>query len=393
MTPDEEGWKRRLLLLIHAGPKEEVPWSQALDYLRRTLRADYVALVLRQAVPEAPALTVNASADGVKAWRGGYSYYQVYKRDPFSGLPGDHVVSVDEVLSGDVWEQSEFYQRYIRPLNVRYVLGADIATDDGVECRLRISRSAESGEFGEFERHVCDELLPHLKVAIDIHARLDAQQTEINTYVEAMERLMVGVVILDEHGEVMHRNSIADDIFDEGDGLRLVTGTLSASFSSERHEIRHLIGEALKRGVSAERPEDKVVAVTRPSGRTNLGVLVHAIPMSTWSQGKKRPAVAIFLRDPERLVSSSRETTERLFGLTTAEARLANHLANGRTLDEAAEILNIKRNTARAQLRSIFSKTGVTRQAMLVRMLLNSVATMREQEEVLPDPDDEPADD
>ena len=42
--------------------------------------------------------------------------------------------------------------------------------------------------------------------------------------------------------------------------------------------------------------------------------------------------------------------------------------------EEAAEMLNIKRNTARAHLRSIFSKTGVRRQTELVRIFLNSVA-------------------
>ena len=41
---------------------------------------------------------------------------------------------------------------------------------------------------------------------------------------------------------------------------------------------------------------------------------------------------------------------------------------------EAAEALNIRRNTARAHLRSIFSKTWVRRQTELVRIFLNSVA-------------------
>ncbi|MNG23881.1 hypothetical protein D3C84_1085400 [compost metagenome] len=51
-------------------------------------------------------------------------------------------------------------------------------------------------------------------------------------------------------------------------------------------------------------------------------------------------------------------------------------LANGLTLDEASEELGISRNTARAHLRSTFSKTGVTRQTMLVRLILRSVATL-----------------
>ena len=66
----------------------------------------------------------------------------------------------------------------------------------------------------------------------------------------------------------------------------------------------------------------------------------------------------------------------QLFDLTPAEAALALLLANGLSLDEAAEQLNIRRNTARAHLRMIFSKTGVTRQTELVRTLLNSVISL-----------------
>ncbi len=51
-------------------------------------------------------------------------------------------------------------------------------------------------------------------------------------------------------------------------------------------------------------------------------------------------------------------------------------LANGLSLEEAAENLGIMRNTARAHLRAIFSKTGVRRQAELVRVMLNSVVSL-----------------
>ncbi|MNT69412.1 Bacterial regulatory protein, luxR family [compost metagenome] len=66
----------------------------------------------------------------------------------------------------------------------------------------------------------------------------------------------------------------------------------------------------------------------------------------------------------------------KLFDLTPAETALALVLADGMTLDEAAEALGTSKNTARAHLRAIFSKTGVTRQATLVRMLLSSVISL-----------------
>jgi DNA-binding CsgD family transcriptional regulator len=106
-------------------------------------------------------------------------------------------------------------------------------------------------------------------------------------------------------------------------------------------------------------------------------VLVKAIPLGQWSESRHRPAVVVFLRDPEsNAVQPSHELVRRLFELTRMEATLALLLAEGYTLDEAAEKMNVRRNTARTHLRSIFCKTGVTRQTMLVRLLLNSVITL-----------------
>ena len=84
--------------------------------------------------------------------------------------------------------------------------------------------------------------------------------------------------------------------------------------------------------------------------------------------------MAVFIRDPERKSQASSELLRQLFGFTPAEATLALLLANGLTLDEAADELHIRKNTIRAHLRSIFTKTGVTRQTTLVRLLLSSVA-------------------
>jgi DNA-binding CsgD family transcriptional regulator len=51
-------------------------------------------------------------------------------------------------------------------------------------------------------------------------------------------------------------------------------------------------------------------------------------------------------------------------------------LARGLSLAEVAKAQNISPHTARAQLKSIFAKTGVSRQAELVRMIIGSVASL-----------------
>ncbi len=55
---------------------------------------------------------------------------------------------------------------------------------------------------------------------------------------------------------------------------------------------------------------------------------------------------------------------------------MAIHLANGLNIDEAAAGLGMTRNTARAHLRSVFNKTGISRQPALVRLILKSVASL-----------------
>jgi DNA-binding CsgD family transcriptional regulator len=58
-----------------------------------------------------------------------------------------------------------------------------------------------------------------------------------------------------------------------------------------------------------------------------------------------------------------------LFDLTIAEARIAQRLACGDSVEEAAQKLNIKMTTARTQLAAIFAKTDTRRQAKLVAIL------------------------
>jgi DNA-binding CsgD family transcriptional regulator len=86
--------------------------------------------------------------------------------------------------------------------------------------------------------------------------------------------------------------------------------------------------------------------------------------------------VAIFVSDPDLRESASQQILGELFGLTPAEANLAILLARGLSLREASATQHISLHTSRAQLKSVFAKTGVSRQAELVRLVLKSVASL-----------------
>ncbi len=95
----------------------------------------------------------------------------------------------------------------------------------------------------------------------------------------------------------------------------------------------------------------------------------------------------MFFRDPDIPTSPERDVIRQIFGFTPAEAMLSMELINGRSLDEAAEVIGIRRNTARAHLRSIFIKAGVTRQSELLRVLLNGVVGLSGNAHLSDEPD------
>jgi DNA-binding CsgD family transcriptional regulator len=81
----------------------------------------------------------------------------------------------------------------------------------------------------------------------------------------------------------------------------------------------------------------------------------------------------LFVDDPNDDAAPAQiDLYSRAFRLTSAEARLAVHLASGASLTEAADAFGVTHNTVRAQLRAIFDKTETHRQSELVRLLQTS---------------------
>jgi len=64
------------------------------------------------------------------------------------------------------------------------------------------------------------------------------------------------------------------------------------------------------------------------------------------------------------------------FNLTPAEARLASTLTNGETIDAASDALKITKETTRNQLKAVYAKTGVRRQAELVALLATLIGPL-----------------
>lgn len=360
--------------LIYNGPLEEMPWTQSLCWLKEKLGANHVTLIIRPPTIGAAGMMIDASIPATDMDTAYQNHYFAF--DPFIGLPEDRVVTVGEFIPAQDWLESLYYQQYMKPIDVFHLLGADIRLPDGGECRFRVTRPENALAFTEDDKQICNILLRHFKQAMILHTHIGRVESVGKLYAETVNRLMVGAIIVDENGKILQSNHVAEEILQNSDGIRRVGGILEARYLPENRQLQRMIKAAVSLSVQAEPSISEAMSVTRPSGKCSLGVVVRSIPVSEWAESGRRAAAAIFIRDPEAGSRAPHEVVRQLFNLTPSETALAMELVNGLSLDEAAEKLGVKRNTARAHLRAIFSKTGVTRQSELVRMLLNSVVPL-----------------
>lgn len=193
---------------------------------------------------------------------------------------------------------------------------------------------------------------------------------------EALDLLNIGLAVTDVSGQVSLANKTARQILETRDGLELsshgVLRTLTRCNPSLGEVMRQVAG-----AVSSGKPEtnEAVIAVQRSSDKRPLTLLVRAAKRT--NTDPEGPATLVFILDPELPMDLDEAEVRQLYGLTSAETRVASLLMAGKTLDDCCCELGIRRSTARTHLQHLFEKAGVQRQSELVFLLLKSVGLVR----------------
>ena len=377
-----------LIGLLYQGALEPQPWQSALPALREALDAQVVSLVLRPPSADDEGVILNCvrqdqSVDNSHVtladpndWEVSAYREQFFSLDPFVSLPLDKVIALEDILPDKDLVTSDYYLHYLKPINLFRILGVDTSEPGGMLARLRFSRRASEPRFKATERQLLTLLTPHLSRAIEMYAKLNRMTSERDLYAGAVNQLSVASIILDEQGRMLTTNAVGRALLDQGEGLSLRDGHLHIEGRNINKELQEALTSIIREQLHGETSMVRALRVPRPVGRSDLGLVVRPVPASQWSEGQVSPSAAVFISDPDLQESTSRPILGALFELTPAEANLATLLARGLSLAQVSVAQNISQHTARAQLKSIFAKTGVSRQAELVRLVLKSVASL-----------------
>jgi len=182
-----------------------------------------------------------------------------------------------------------------------------------------------------------------------------------------LDELPYGVFVVDVDGSLRFANEAGRLQLAARDGLQLRRGILGTSSAADMPRLRELVrssiaGAASLRGRLRRGP---ALALERSRGRPLL-VVAKALRPSAAGE----VPVLLFVSDPDREPPPSAELLGLLFGLSPAEVKLTLALLQGHGLQASARAAGISLGTAHTHLRHIFSKTGTSRQAELVRLVL-----------------------
>jgi DNA-binding CsgD family transcriptional regulator len=196
---------------------------------------------------------------------------------------------------------------------------------------------------------------------------------------EVLDLLNIGVAVINKSRQLLFANQTAHQILGARDGLEVSSGGILGSRNKDRSSS---LGEVLQRVAVGLHPDGRdargtVLAVQRASGKRPLTLLIRSLMSEHLQSDARVPAVLIFVWDPELPIGDTEVRLRQLFGLTSCEARLANLLMEGRTLDDCCIHLGIRASTARMHLSNLLAKTGVQRQGQLISLLWKSVGMVR----------------
>jgi len=274
---------------------------------------------------------------------------------------------------------SEFYQQWMEPNGIYHVGGARFVDSDTHRAGIAILRDQETGAWSDGELRVVDEVLPHLKRALNIYSEFTHLRLKQDALLKSLDRLVIGLILYDHNAQPVYINPTAEAIIKQHPALQLQDGNLWLTNPEDEKRLRKTICDTAAIDPDDSWKQSVAIGITHPDVESLLPILVtpmhaHLITSDLDYEGAK---VAVFLSDPNLQQPISIDSLVSVYSLTPSEAQVSISLANGHSIGEIAKLSNHSAHTIRSQLKSVFRKTGVSRQSELIKLLLTGPFAQR----------------
>lgn len=219
-------------------------------------------------------------------------------------------------------------------------------------------RSERDGESDERVREIFTQIAPHVRSAV--RTQLALEQSGPGLLAGVLDRTGAAVFVVSVDGTVHAMTELAEAAVTRG-VLCLTRGRLTAVDAGDTVRLHQALA---RHGAGPALPLESLLL---PGPGRSLPVLLDLVRAPRVAGGFGfQPHVLAILRGGGRWHSSAASVLGALYRLSPAEADVALRLAEGATRAGIAEARRSSLATVRAQLKSIFLKMGIEREAELI---------------------------
>ncbi|QWG14754.1 helix-turn-helix transcriptional regulator [Bradyrhizobium sediminis] len=288
--------------------------------------------------------------------------------DPMSaGI--DQIVSAEDLVPYDEFRRGRFYREWARPHGWGDIASA-VIDKSATSCTfLSVARQETSGLVDDQMRHRMALVIPHVRRALLIGKTIHHKEAEAICFTDIFDGLSAGMVLVDASGRIVHANSAGGALLEATDFLRKTAcGQLVAGDAATNAALRDIL-VAASAGDTVLGVKGTALPLTAHNGERYIA---HVLPLTS---GARRGAslaynavAALFVRKAA-LESSPAEVIGEMYKLTPTELRVLLAIVDIGGVPEVAASFGVAATTVKTHLSRLFEKTGVGRQADLVKLV------------------------
>lgn len=366
----------RTISSIYSVPGNPDGWSDAVGDIAGTTGA----------VAGAYMLVSTADQEMRVAGYSGYSKAQVLAyegpnsaakdiRFQYAGnlVPGVVFREFEFVPDRAAYDASEWIQYALAANGTYWCMSAHVSTHGLWHDFISVNRLYERGPHTDDEKADLQALLPHLSRAAELHQTMTSLQRRYGAVLGVLDKLLVGLVILDLKGRVAVANAAARSSCEESGALLLGSeGRLCAWQGPRDLQLQALISSTSRTADARGLSDGGSLVLAK---RTTPGyLLLEVIPIRDdgFSDSDQLAGTGVFIIDPEISQRISLEGLARIFELTPTEHAVATALLNGVPPRQIAEERNNSVETIRSHIKKVFAKTRTRSQLELMRLAVKA---------------------
>lgn len=241
--------------------------------------------------------------------------------------------------------------------------------DNSARSRFSVQLGADRGRLTETEQKHLGLILPHVAKAYDLGGPAKQLADEHYGMLSAMDRLSIGVCILDSNASVVIKNEEFRRQLAEYLVFRVdASGKLILTKDADQKRFEMLRADALNHGKYGARPRKEAL-----SADEDVFLCVEVAPLHKSQEigSKAFDGCIVYSSDTSLPFSCQTLPIKTAYKLTDAEMSLVDAIAEGLTNTQIAEQKGRAVPTINAQVKSILSKTQCATRTQFVRLMMS----------------------